>query len=251
MVHSTWRAPAMHGGEAVGHRKAQVVVAMHRPDHLVGIGNPFAQLVNALRILFGNVVANRVRNVDGGRTFLDHRFDDPAQEIELRAAGVFAGKLDVGDSVARKAHSVPGRDENVLGRHAQLLLHVDRAGCNERMDAPGLRRLDRFQRPRDVLVEGAAQARHGRILDGFGYSLDCLEVAVGRCRKARFNDIHAHAFKLTSNPQLFLLGHGSTGTLFTVTQGGIENDQMFLGHGYLLENEVSVEANAGFYRCLA
>jgi hypothetical protein len=42
-----------HGGKAVGHGKTEVVVAMHRPDHLVGIGNALAQLSDPFRILLG------------------------------------------------------------------------------------------------------------------------------------------------------------------------------------------------------
>jgi hypothetical protein len=131
---------------------------MHRPDHLVGIRDAFAQLVNPIRILLGHVVADRIRNVDGRRTFLDHRFDDAAKKVDFGTSGILAGKLDVGDAVARKAHGLAGRDQDVFGRHAQLLFHVDRAGRDEGMDASRLGRLDRLQRPRDVLVEGAAQA---------------------------------------------------------------------------------------------
>ena len=37
MVHSTWRAPAMHAGQRIGDREAQIVVAVGGEDHLVGI----------------------------------------------------------------------------------------------------------------------------------------------------------------------------------------------------------------------
>jgi hypothetical protein len=150
--------PRHHGGEAVGHGQAQVVMAMHRPDHLVGIRDPFAQLVNPVRILLGNVVADGVRNVDGGRAFLDHRLDDAAQEIEIGTSGILAGKFDIVDPVAGEPHRMPGRDEHVIRGHAQFLFHVDRAGRNEGVDASRLRRFDGIQRPCYVLVEGATQA---------------------------------------------------------------------------------------------
>ena len=209
-------------------------MAMHRPDHLVRVGNAFAQLPDTLRILLRHVVADGVGNIDGGSAFLDHCLNDAAEEIKFGASCIFTGKFDIVDSIARKTHCVLRRDEDVIRRHAQLFFHVDRAGRDEGVNAPCPGRLDRIERARDILVEGTAQACHRGILDGFCHRLDGLKIAVRRGREARFNHIHAHPFKLTGNPQLFLLGHGGAWALFAVTQGGIENDQMFLGHGYLL-----------------
>ena len=49
-----------------------------------------------------------------------------------------------------------------------------------------------------------------------------FKVAVGNDGEARFNDVHPQLLQLTGNLQLLAEVHGSTGALFTVTQGGIK-----------------------------
>ena len=61
IVHSTWRAPFSTADERVGDRQPEVVVAVHRPDHLVGIGNALAQRPDQRAELLGQRVADRVR----------------------------------------------------------------------------------------------------------------------------------------------------------------------------------------------
>ena len=61
MVHSTCRAPATTAAKRVGHGQAEVVVAMHREDRLVGVGHAVEQLANGFRVLMRNGVAHGVR----------------------------------------------------------------------------------------------------------------------------------------------------------------------------------------------
>ena len=55
------RAADLHRGERVGHRHAEVVVAVHRPHRLVGVGHPLAQRADELAELLRHRVADRVR----------------------------------------------------------------------------------------------------------------------------------------------------------------------------------------------
>ena len=75
------RAAELHAGQRVGHRHAQVVVAVHRPDRLVGVGDALAQLADELAVQPGIGVADGVRDVDGGRAFGDHGLEHAAQEV--------------------------------------------------------------------------------------------------------------------------------------------------------------------------
>ena len=70
------------------------------------------------------------------RARLDHRLEDAAQEIDVRAPRVLGGELDVVGVLARELHRLHRRLEHLVGLHAQLLLHVDRAGGDEGVDAP-------------------------------------------------------------------------------------------------------------------
>jgi hypothetical protein len=102
------RPADLHAGQRIGHRHAQVVVAVHRPDGLVGIGNALAQVADELAVELGDGVAHRVGDVDGGGAFGDHRFQHTAQEVGVRPVAVLGRKLDVAAQVARKAHGLTG-----------------------------------------------------------------------------------------------------------------------------------------------
>jgi hypothetical protein len=223
--------PSHHGGEAVGHGQAQVVMAMYRPDHLVGIRDPFAQLVNPVRILLRNVVADGVRNVDGGRAFLDHRLDDAAQR-KSRSERPASSQENSTSSIPLRANRTACRAATSTSSGAMrsfFSMWIGLVAMKVWM-RPDFAGFDGIQRPCYVLVEGATQAGDRRILDRLGNGPDRIEIPVGRCREAGFDNIDTHALKLTGDPQLLFLGHGSAGTLFTVAQGGVENDQVFLGH---------------------
>ena len=88
--------PGLDPGQAVGHRHAQVVVAVRADDRLADVTDAFPQRANHSRILGGRGIADGVRDVDGGRTRLDGRRDDFAEEIQLGPGGVLGRKLDVG-----------------------------------------------------------------------------------------------------------------------------------------------------------
>ena len=151
------RAADHHAGQRVGHRHAQVVVAVHRPDRLVAVGDALAQVADEVAEQLGHRVADGVGDVDRGRTFVDHGLEHAAQEVGVGAVAVLGRELDVVAQVAREAHRQLRLLEHLLGRHAQLLLHVQRAGGDEGVDARARRALQRLGGARDVAVVGARQ----------------------------------------------------------------------------------------------
>src|SRR5205807_1998550 len=162
---------------------------------------------------------------------LDPRLEHAAEEIDLRAAAVLGRELDVRAMLAREAHREPRLLEHLLGRHAQLLLHVKRAGGDERVDAPGLGVLQRLDATLDIPVIGATEAANDRVLDGLGDGTHRLEVAVRGGREARFDHIDAHALERARDAQLLLARHRGAGALLAVAHGGVEYDQTLLAHG--------------------
>src|SRR5258706_10177159 len=179
-------------------------------------------------------IADRVGNVDGGRALLDHRLEHPAEEIQVRAATVLRRELDVGAGLLGETHGESGRLEHLLGRHAELLLHVQRAGGDEDMDAPGIRAFQRIDGALDVGVVGGAQPEYRRVLHRVGKGAHRLEVAVGRSREAGLDDIDLHALQRPGDAQLLVARHRGAGALLAVAHGGVENDQTFFGHGNVL-----------------
>ena len=130
---------------------------MDRPDRLVRIGNPLAQAANELAIQLWHRVAYGVRYIDGGGAFLDHRFNDTAQKIGLAAVAVFSAELNVIDQIARKTYRQLGLLKHLIGRHAQLLLHVQRRSSNKSVNACPVGASQRLGCAGDVPVIGARE----------------------------------------------------------------------------------------------
>ena len=206
---------------------------MHRPDHLVGVRHAFDQLANRLGILLRNVVADGIRHIDRRRTGLDHLIENADQEIDFRAPGIFSREFDIVGVFTRPADRLDRLLNHLIGRHAQLLFHVDRRSRDEGMDTPGLGRLDRLAGAANVVLVGARQRADGRILDDLGNRLDGIEIARRSGGKARLDHIDPHFFQLAGNADLFFLGHRCAGALFAVAQGGVKNYQMLLVHELL------------------
>jgi hypothetical protein len=202
---------------------------MDRPDRTVRVGNALAQRAQQLPVLLRHGVANRVGDVDGRGAFGDHGLDHATQKIRIRAAAVLGRELDVVGEFARKPHGQLRLLEDLLRAHAQLFLHVQRRSGDEGMDALGGGRRERLGGARDVLVVGARQRTHRRILDHGGDRPNRLEVAVAGGRETRLDDIDLQPLQLLGDAQLFLARHRSARTLFAVAQGGIENDQAVHG----------------------
>jgi hypothetical protein len=225
MVHSTCRAPPIFTPAS----HAQVVVAVHRPDRLVGVGHALAQGPDELTIQFGNGIADGVGDVDGGRALFDHRLQDTAEEVHVAAVAVFRAELDVIDQIARETHRLDRLLQHLLARHAQLLLHVELAGGNEGVDAGAVRALERLGGARDVAVVGARQRAHGGVFDGVGDCLHTIKISVGAGGKTGFDHIDFQALKLARYAQLLVFGHGCARRLLAIAQGGVKNDEL-VGH---------------------
>ena len=98
---------------------------MHRENGFISVGNTLQQGFDFITELFRNGITHGVRNIDGTRTSVDGGFNNAAQEIVFRTAGVFAGKLHIFDKTAGFFHRIHGLLHHLIRLHAQLVLHVD------------------------------------------------------------------------------------------------------------------------------
>ena len=162
------------------------------------------------------------------------RLEHAAQEVRVGAVAVLGRELHVGAQVAREAHRQLGLLEHLVGRHAQLLLHVQRAGGDEGVDAR------RFAAGFSASAARAMSRSLARASEHTVESLMCvgngcarLEVAVARGRETGLDHIDAQALQLARDAQLFVLGHRRAGRLLAVAQGGVEDDQL-VAHGLCL-----------------
>ena len=124
-----------HGGKRVGDGHAEIVVAVRRPDHLVGIRHALDQLLHALAPQGGNAVADGVGHVERFGAGLDHLVEDADQKIHVGAHRILGREFDVVGIFERELDRLDRRLDHLVGLHAQLLFHVDRAGGDEGVDA--------------------------------------------------------------------------------------------------------------------
>ena len=210
-------------GQAVGHRHAQVVVAVRADDRLADVADAFPERANHGRILGGRGIADGVGDVDGGRTGLDGRLDDFAEEIELGPGGVLGGKLDVGAVAPGPAHAGHGPLDDLRGGHAQLVLAVDGRGCQEDVDPRLLGVFHGLPGAVDVLVVAPRQAADGRAGDLAGNGPDRLEIADRGDRETRLDDIDPQTREHPRHFELLDQIHARARRLLAVAQGRVED----------------------------
>ena len=102
----------LHGGERVGDRQAQIVVAMDADDG--AIAQRLDDAADQRAVLFRHRIADRVGDVDGAGAGGDHGLGDLLQELGLGAGAVFGGELDVIDVTARQFDGGHGFVEHLL-----------------------------------------------------------------------------------------------------------------------------------------
>ena len=218
-----------HRGQAVGHRHAQVVVAMHADDGAVDIAHVLAQVGDALAHFGWRRVANGIGHVEGAGAGVDHRGHHLGQVLGFRTHRVFGGKFHVVAQLAGAADAGDGVVDDLLLAHGQLVFAMQRTGGDEDVDA---RLLRGFQRPGgrfDVAELAARQRADGRAAQVAGNGVHRSEVFVGSLCKARFDDVHAKVGKRLGQPALLRTAHRIAGRLFTVAQRGIEDPHALAG----------------------
>ena len=205
---------------------------MRGPDDLIGIGHAFNQLPDAFAPQGGNAVADGVGDIQRLRAGLDHRFEYTAEKVHLGAHCVLGGEFDVVGVLQRQFDRLDRCFDNLVGLHAQLLFHVDRAGRDKGVDAPGSGRLDRLAGGAHIALVGARQRANSGILDDAGNASDRFGIARAGSSKTGFNDIDAESLQLPCDAHFLVLGHRGTRALLAIAQGGVENNQLVM-HGVL------------------
>ena len=211
---------------------------MHRPNRLVAVGYALTQGFDEIAVQLRNGIAYGVGHIDGSGPLVNHRLNHTAQKVHFAAVAVFGAEFNIATQVATKTHRLFGLLQHLLGAHAQLFLHVQRRGGNKGVDAAPIGPLERLGCAGNITVIGARERADGGVFDGVGNHLHGFKIAVGAGGKTGLNHIHLEALQLAGNAQFFVFGHGSTGRLLAIAQGGIKNDQL-IGHRFLLVSEMA------------
>ena len=168
--------PHLHGADGVGHREAQIVVAVHRDDGLIDVGYPVEQGLDDAGELGRYCVAHGVGDIDGASTGLDGGLHHAAQVVYRGAARILAGELHV---VGVAAGMLDGVDP-ISSTSSKLFFSLLSTWMEEVEMKVWMRRLRRpagFAGGVDVLGQGAGESTDPALLDVAGDGLHRLKVA--------------------------------------------------------------------------
>ncbi len=207
-------------------------MAVRGPDDFIRVRNVLDQAADQLTVFSGVRIADRVGHVDDGGAGLDRHVDAFAEEVELGAGCVFGRPFDVAHEFAAMGNGRAHGFKHGVRAHFELVLHVDRAGRDEGMDARVLCLLQRLACPIDVGERGAGERADRHVLREFGDLRHGLEVALGRCGEASFAYVDLHFLKELGEFEFLADGHGSAWRLFAIAHGGVEyEDAVLAGYG--------------------
>ena len=212
------------GGQGIGHRESEVVMAMHRYDRLVDVRHPVEQHRDEVGEFVRKGVTDRVGNVDGAGARLDRRLHRAAKEIVLGTRAVLRTPFDVVAQIAGMGDAVDDGVVNLVRRHLQFVLHMQGTGRNESVDALAGGWLQGFRGSVDVLAVGPGKAAHGSLGRSLGDFVDGLEITPRGDREPGFDDVDAHALQDFGDAQFFVQVHGGARRLLAVAQCGVEYD---------------------------
>ena len=212
------------GGQRVGDREAEVVVAVHRDARPLDARHPLAQHRHHAAQLLGGRVADGVGDVDRRRPGPYRLLHGAAQEVRLGAARVLRRPLDVGAQRARERDALADALYHLVARHPQYGVAVLRAGRQEGVDARRLGPREGLRRALDVAARGAREGRHRDRAHLARDRRDRLEVAGRGDREARLYDVDAQLGEHARDLQLLLDVHRAAGGLLAVAQRRVEDE---------------------------
>ncbi len=218
-----------HARQRVRDGQAEIVVTVRGDDEVAF--HRVDDVPDQPAVVFGHREADGVGDVQRGRPVVDRDLAHGTHEVGIGPVAVLGRELDVveitlgpGDSHARFVH-------HLVGRHAELLLHVDLRSRDEDVDAGLLRVPHRLPRAVDILETGARQRGDRRAVYRLRDRLDRLEVALGRDREPGLDDVDAEARELFGDLELLGDVERDSGRLLAVPQGRVEDlDRVHLVH---------------------
>ncbi len=227
---------SLHGRQRVGHRKTEIIVAVHRDRRLVDIGHIVAQIGNDLKKFRWNGIADRIGDIDDSRTGVNDRLNHLCQKWKPGAYRILSRKFDIVGIFLGSLDGFDRSGQDLILIHLQLVLHMDIGSRDEGVDTAALLGvLQRFPGTVDVFVVGTAETCDLRTLDRLRDFFDSFKITIGSNREARFDDVDIQTLELVGNPELLFNIHAGARRLFSVTQGCIENfDHFIFTHAYLL-----------------
>ncbi|OQB36254.1 MAG: hypothetical protein BWY06_02870 [Candidatus Latescibacteria bacterium ADurb.Bin168] len=211
-----------HAGDAVGNRKAKVVVAVGAVDHLPAARDVRDEVRDHPPVLFRHHVADGIRDVQRCRAGFDGCGKHLHQERPLAAPGIFRGKLHVVAEGLRQPHRLAGKCKHFRGRLFELALHVNRAGGDEGVNSLLLRRLHCPGRRFNIQRHRTCQRGDCGAVHFFGDPFHRFELRRAADGEPRLDDVYPQPLELMGDVDLFLNTQRRARRLLAIPQRGVE-----------------------------
>ena len=182
----------------------------------------------------GQCVADRVRQVDDRCAGLDRGPADLRGEGRIGTGCVLARELDLVDHRGCVFDRPAGVLHDLLRLEAELLLHVERARCEEDVDARAAGARERLRGGIEVCQHGPCERGDGRPPDRPCDRADAFEIARGCAREPGLDDVHPEPLELLGDLRLLVRLQGDARRLLTVAQRRIEDLDPASGHEHFL-----------------
>ena len=182
-----------------------------------------ADVPDEVRVLGRQHVADGVGKIDRGRAGLHGGTADDGDELGIGARCVLAREFDLVHARGRTRDRRRCVGDDLVGREAKLLLHVEGAGGEEDVDPRARRTLECGRRRVDVGGARAAQRGNGDTLRRLRDCPHSLEVAGRSGRKAGLDHVHAEPFELLADLHLLVRPQGDSRRLLAVPKRRVEN----------------------------
>jgi hypothetical protein len=195
------------GAESNARRVAQVFA--HAPEHRA--------------VLFRDRITYCIRQIQNSGAGIDRHATNLAKKVNVRAPSILGGELDFLNMLPSKTYHRADGFQGLLTRDIQLRVKVQVRGREKNVQTRGGRRFQGLERRDDIFFFGAGERRNGDVPYFLGYQAHGLEVAAGRYRESRFDDVDAQRGKLPGHADFLRRVHREAGRLFSVAEGGIEN----------------------------
>ena len=225
-----------HAVERIGHRHAQIVVAVDADGGALDPGHVFAKAANQRAILLRHGIAGGVRDIDHSGPGGDDGGDHLKQVVAIRAPGVFGVELHVVGKLPRQLDGIHrhGQDFALLfgQRFAvpfipELAADVDVRGADPSMDAGPLTLRQGFAAGLDIGGYRTREGADGGSPDFAADHLHGFEIFGRGVRIAGLDHIHIQLRQLPGDDEFLPASQAGAGGLFSVPQCRVEYGYFF------------------------
>jgi len=199
-------------------------MTMHRKNRLVNVRHMLLEILDNIKVLRRNGIANRIGNIHHFGTGGNNLFHHLSKKGKTGPHRVLGRKFHIRRITRSAPHGGHGSIEHLLFTHLELVFHVNVTGGDKSMNPgpfPGW--FKSLPGTVDIQIAGSAKSGNLTVVSRLGNPFDSFKIPFGSDRKSCFDDIDIQFFELNRDTQLLVDIHTGTGRLLAIAQGSIKN----------------------------